>query len=49
MAEHEKQIIKNMGAAISGLSEEKKQYLLGFAEGVAAMADQPKSDTAETQ
>ena len=40
MAENEKQIIRNMEAAIAALPEEKKQFFLGFAEGVAAMADQ---------
>ena len=42
MAEHEKQIIQNMAEAIAGLPEEKKQYFVGFAEGVAAMAGQVK-------
>lgn len=39
MAEHEKQAIRNMAEAIATLSDEKKQYFIGFAEGVAAMAD----------
>lgn len=40
MAENEKQIIRSMEAAIATLPEEKKQFFLGFAEGVVAMADQ---------
>lgn len=40
MAECEKEIIRSMEAAIAELPEEKKQYFLGFAEGVVAMADQ---------
>ena len=31
-----------MEAAIAALPEEKKQFFLGYAEGVAAMADQIK-------
>lgn len=46
MVEREKQIAKKLEAALSGLSEEKKQYFIGFAEGVAAMAAQMKSKTA---
>lgn len=42
MAENEKQILRNMEAAIAALPEEKKQFFLGYAEGVAAMADQIK-------
>lgn len=42
MAETEKQSIQNMSAAIATLPEEKKQFFIGFAEGVAAMADQVK-------
>ncbi|MGM9669742.1 MAG: hypothetical protein ACI3VZ_08330 [Faecousia sp.] len=40
MAENERQSIRNMEAAIAALPEEKKQYFIGFAEGVAAMAEQ---------
>ncbi len=42
MAEKEKQIAQTMANAIADLPEEKKQYFVGFAEGVAAMADQVK-------
>ena len=43
MAETEMLSIQNMGAAIASLPEEKKQFFIGFAEGVAAMADQVKA------
>ena len=43
MADNEKQIIRNMEAAIAALPEEKKQFFRGFAEGVAAMAGQAAS------
>ena len=42
MAETEKQSIQNMSAAIATLPEEKKQFFIGFAEGVAARAEQVK-------
>lgn len=47
MAEQEKQIIQNMAQAIAELPEEKKQYFVGFAEGVAAMASQIKEKPSE--
>ena len=43
MAETEKQIVKNMADAIDALPDDKKQYFIGFAEGVAAMATQVKA------
>lgn len=46
MAENEKQSIRNMEEAISILPEDKKQFFLGYAEGVAAMADQVKEKQA---
>lgn len=39
MAENEKQSIQRMADALEGLPEEKKQFFLGYAEGVAAMVD----------
>lgn len=42
MAENEKQSIQRMAEALEGLPEEKKQYFLGFAEGVARMAEAPE-------
>lgn len=46
MTERENQIIRNMEAAIAALPEEKKQFFIGFAEGVAAMAEQFRSKKA---
>ena len=39
----EKQIAMTIVDALSGLPEEKKQYFLGYAEGLAAMAAQIKA------
>lgn len=38
MAENEKKIVENIAAAMQCLPEEKQQYFLGYAEGIAAMA-----------
>ena len=43
MSEQEKKIGQTLADAVADLPEEKKQYFVGFAEGVAAMADQVKS------
>ena len=40
MDEKEKQVGKTLSNAIADLPDEKKQYFIGFAEGVKAMADQ---------
>lgn len=42
MSEREKQIAENLADAISRLPDNKKEFLLGYAEGVAAMADKAK-------
>lgn len=52
MLEKEKQIAQTLAAAVATLPEEKKEYFVGFAEGVAAMADlKPKAQptTAPTE
>lgn len=49
MAENEQQSILKMAEAISRLPEAKKERFLGFAEGVAAMAEQMKPDPAPVQ
>lgn len=38
MAEKEKQMIRNMAAALAVLPDDRKEYFLGFAEGAAAIA-----------
>lgn len=42
MKEKEKQLAQLLVEAIATLPEEKKQYFIGFAEGVAAMAEQSR-------
>lgn len=42
MAEKEKQIAQTIENALVNLPEEKKQYFMGFAEGLAAMAEQTR-------
>ena len=49
MSEREKQISKTLEAVIPSLPEEKKEYLLGFAEGVAAIAGMRNLTKAEEQ
>lgn len=46
MCEKERQIAKTIEAAVAALPEEKKQYFIGFAEGVAAMASLKEHTTA---
>lgn len=43
MDDHEKKIIKVLSAAVSGMPDTKKEYLLGYAEAIADM----KSKAAE--
>ena len=43
MNEKEQYIGQTLADAVADLPEEKKQYFVGFAEGVAAMADQVKT------
>lgn len=38
MSEREKTVAKTLASALKALPEEKKEYLLGYAEGVNAMA-----------
>lgn len=47
MAEEEKRIGQVMADAIACLPEEKKQYFLGFAEGVSAMASLTRENDSE--
>lgn len=46
MSEQEQKIGQTLADAVADLPEEKKQYFVGFAEGVAAMADQVKTKPA---
>ena len=42
MSEREKQIAEKLAAACEQLPDGKKEFLMGYAEGVAAMAKKPK-------
>lgn len=45
MGEEAKKNIEQMGRALDVLPDDKKQYLIGYADGVLAMADrQEKTD-----
>ena len=40
MGAEEKKIVKRITEAVSNLPGEKREFILGYAEGVIAMADQ---------
>lgn len=42
MSEKERNIGQTLDSVIPNLPDDKKEYLLGFAEGVAAMANNKK-------
>ena len=42
MSANEKEIARSITEAVSILPEEKREYILGYAEGVIAMADQAR-------
>lgn len=46
MTEQEQRIARAIGQAVAGLPEDKAQYFIGFAEGVAAMASLKESTPA---
>lgn len=48
MSERERKIAENLAEAVARLPDSKKEFLLGYAEGVAAMADKAKVEEAET-
>lgn len=45
MSEHEKAIAKKMADAIKALPDRKKEYFLGFADGVEAMSKHQDEET----
>ena len=49
MNEKEQKIGKTYASAVAELPEEKKQFFVGYAEGMAAMADQVKKDQAQNE
>lgn len=42
MSAKEKEIVRNITEAVSVLPDEKREYILGYADGVLAMADRAK-------
>lgn len=42
MSEREKQIAENLAEAVAKLPDSKREFLLGYAEGVAAMDSKAK-------
>lgn len=49
MSEREKQIAENLAEAVAKLPDSKREFLLGYAEGVAAMADKAKEQERERE
>lgn len=47
MSERERKIAENLAEAVARLPDSKKEFLLGYAEGVAAMADKAKAEEAD--
>lgn len=45
MSEEQKKTAKALAEAFEALPDEKKEYLLGFAEGVAAATEKAKKET----
>ncbi len=48
MSEKEKQIIQSLKKSVNMLPDDKREFLRGYAEGVAAMAEK-KSDKANDE
>lgn len=48
MSDRERRIAENLVEAVTRLPDSKREFLLGYAEGVAAMADKTKAEEAET-
>lgn len=44
MSQEEKKIAKKLAEAFKVLPDAKKEYLIGFAEGVASVSDSKNSD-----
>lgn len=49
MSEREKQIAEKLAAACEQLPDGKKEFLIGYAEGVAAMAGKVKEQKTEEE
>lgn len=44
MSEKEKEVVRVLSDALETLPKEKKEYLLGVADGMAAMAERRKTE-----
>ena len=42
MSQKEKEIVQSITEAVSALPDEKREYILGYAEGVLAMTDRTR-------
>ena len=49
MSEREKALAESIAEAVKVLPAEKKEYLLGYAEGVAAMAARSSADAQQAE
>ena len=49
MSPDKKKIIKALASAMETLPDSKREYILGYAEGVAAMSEKSKQDTEDVQ
>lgn len=49
MSEKEKHIAEKLAKACEVLPDSKREYLIGYAEGVAAMADKKAQTSKETE
>lgn len=49
MNEHDREIIRLLGEAVGKLPDDKREYLLGYAEGVIAAAGRRQKDQANSR
>lgn len=47
MSEKEKDIMQSLKKSVKALPEDKREFLRGYAEGVAAMAEKKQKEEAE--
>ena len=47
MSDKEKKLGKIITEAVAALPDEKREYILGYAEGVLAMADRQRADAVQ--
>lgn len=49
MSDKGKKIVKSLAEAVKVLPDDKREYLLGFADGVAAMAEKKQDEEKEEE